>query len=90
MTSLVEQYSDLTVGVLVEEFIDGRHDLRLGLAKLPGSTWERELERPRGTATKADVRGELVAAQQSNVFDDQPHEPFAFACGRAWVPPDLR
>jgi hypothetical protein len=57
----VEDVGDLGVGVVVEQFIDRRDDLRGGLAELPGRLGHREAQGVVLSAGQADVRGDGVA-----------------------------
>jgi hypothetical protein len=80
-TGGVELCGGFAVGVVVEESVEHREGVGVGLAGFPGVERDRDREAGRLSAAEADVEVELVGLVERDVLDQQPDDALAFAGG---------
>ena len=76
---LVEFVGDTAFGVTVEQPIDVGDDVVRGAPGLGGRERDGDVEAGGGAAFETYVHGDVVAAGQGDVLDEQADHPFAFA-----------
>src|SRR3990170_1712093 len=67
---------------MVKQHVYLCHNLRTGLAHLPGAQCRRERQRLGCAASEADVDRNLLSFDQGYVFDEESHHALAFAIRR--------
>ena len=85
----VERRGDLGVGVLVEQAVQQRERVGVGLSQVPRAGWDRDGEAGGLPAAEANVDVDLVGLVERDVFDQQADDAFAFALRSARVGPEL-
>jgi hypothetical protein len=87
--AVVEDVGDLGVGVVVEQVVDGGHDLGCGLAQQPGWFERRQGQGVVLAAAQPGVAGDGVGGLgHGDVGDEQAGHAFAFALRRVGVVED--
>lgn len=87
----VEPRGDLAGGVIVQQLVDPRHDLRTGLAELPRGQRRRQLEAGRRATAKADMGGQPDGRlDERDVVEEETHHALAFAIRGLGMVPELR
>jgi len=81
----VEVLGGFGVGVIVEQAVEHRECVGVGLSCLPGVERDRDREAGRLAAAEADVYVDLVGLVEGDVLDQQPRDPFAFPLRGCWV-----
>ena len=77
----VELFGGLAVGVIVEQSVEHREGVGVGLSCFPGAERDRDREAGGLPAAEADVQVELIGLVERDVLDQQAGDPFAFAGG---------
>jgi hypothetical protein len=76
--------------VIVEESVEHREGVRVGLAGLPGVERDRDREAGGLPAAEADVQVDLVGFVERDVLDQQAGDALAFSRGCGLVGPQFR
>ena len=76
--------------MVVQELIDALHDRGVGAAKIGGRERKWKREGARGSTPEADVGGDLFAADQGDVLDEECSHPFFLPVRRAGIMPQAR
>lgn len=85
VAGLVEQLGRVGVRVIVEELVEQRERVSVGLAGLEALRRSRDREPDGLPAAETDVQVDLVGLVERDVFDQEPGDPFAFALRRCGV-----
>ena len=77
----VELCGGLAVGVVIEQAVEHREGVGVGLAGFPGVERDRDREAGGLPAAEADVQVDLIGFVEGDVLDQQAGDPFAFPGG---------
>jgi hypothetical protein len=83
----VERVGDTGVGVMIEQPVDFGDHVRGGGPQLGCREWQRHGERGVLPAGEPDLCGDLLAAVEGDVGDEQAHHAFTFSLRGARVGP---
>lgn len=88
--TLVEDFGDLAIAVLLEQTIDFSDEFGPELADLRDRQRPVEDQRARGAAAEAHMGGDRIRLDQRHVVDQQAQDSLALPRIYAWVVPDAR
>src|ERR1035437_4965742 len=86
---LVKDVRHFAVAMIIEQTVDLRNEIWLGLANLGNRHGAVEHEAAHRTAAQANVYGDFIRLQEGYIFDQQPKHPLAFTGVDLGVIPDL-
>lgn len=87
---VIQDSSDLTGGVIVEQVVDLPKDFGFRSVSIAGVKRGREVEGSRGSALEAHVNDDLVTFHQRDIVDQQADHAFALLVRRVRVAPEGR